>query len=109
MVESVALITPKLSCFLIIIIGVFQIFVITLMGKRITLKVKPSDTVESVKTKIKYEEGIPLDQQHLIFDGKVLADGFTLADYSVSEESILCLVPKKCGKTRYNFVSTSSY
>jgi hypothetical protein len=89
--------------------GGMQVFVKTLTGKTISVDVEPDESVESLKAKIQQKEGVPADQQRIIFDGKQLDSLKSLSDYDIDDDSTLHLVLRLRGGLRHFLLSIKKF
>eukprot|EP01083_Nonionella_stella_P094403 264826_1 len=75
----------------------YDIFVKTQTGKTLILDMEPNDTIQTLKTKINTAEGIPFEQQRLVYAGESLENGRTLSQYNIQNKATVYLVLRLCG------------
>ena len=71
------------------------LYVKTLMGNVITLEVDENESIGGVKKKIEQAENIPIEQQRLFINNKLMADNKTLKEYNIEDEDTINLVLRK--------------
>lgn len=76
---------------------VMMIFVSTLKGKTFDLEVKGSETIKQVKNMIHDHGGPPVNKQRLMFQGRMLADGQTIADCNIKTDANIVMMSEQCG------------
>lgn len=69
-----------------------QVFVKEPAGKTLTLEVEPTDTIDSILSKVQEKTGIPPKKVRLVFGDKTLESGKTLSDYNIQKESTLHVI-----------------
>ncbi|KAL7543922.1 hypothetical protein ACHAXR_013301 [Thalassiosira sp. AJA248-18] len=86
-----------------------QLFVKTLTGKTVSIEIEEGESIEDVKAKIAEKEGIPPEQQRIIFGGQQLQDGKTVDDYNIGDDATLHLVLRLRGGGRGVFPVDESF
>ena len=75
----------------------FLVYVKQMTGKTLAIMIGAENTIYELKLIVQHDDGIPPDQQRLIFEGKQLEDGRTVSDYGIVPESTVHLVLRLTG------------